>query len=1151
MSLQIVYGSSGAGKSYEIYKKVIEESMTYPKKNYIIIVPEQFTMQTQKDLVSMHPRKGIMNIDILSFGRLAYRVFEEVGADERTVLEESGKSLVLRKIAGDKKKDLPIFGSNLKKLGYIGEVKSILSELTQYNISLEDLDHMIQVSKDHSTLQYKLKDIRVLYQAFKDYLSDHYITEEEILDVLCQVVSKSKLIENSEIILDGFTGFTPIQNKLLRELLKLAKKITISLTLDPAEEPFRIYGEHELFYLTKKTIRNLMNLAKEEQVTIEEPHIYGKDMVYRFKDAHGLGFLEKNLFRYHGKTYDQEQDEISIHLEKNPMGEAYFIARNIRSLVREHHYRYKDIAVITGDMESYSNYIEKAFLEYDIPCFIDHKRTILMNPFIEYIRALLDIVILDFSYESMFRFLRCDLTGIPLSDIDILENYVIAFGIRGHKKWEKPWTRNFKREEEGKLVRINEIREEVATPLLLFAKVLKNKNVTVKEITEALYHMIVSHGIQKKLKEYEIAFMEEGNKSLAKEYSQVYKIVMDLFDQVVKLLGEENISITEYKEMLEAGFQETKVGIIPPGVDQIMVGDIERTRLKDVKVLFFAGINDGNIPKSVNQGGIISEMEREILNSHKIELAPTARQNSYIQKFYLYLNMTKPSERLYLSYSKMNSEGKALRPSYLISTIKKLFPAITVVDEEVDTGLLDRVVTYKSGIPYLIDGLQDYKEGKAKEEWWELFLCYLEHENYQVKLNQLMDATFLHRNNEQLSKTVANALYGKVLENSVTRLERYAACAFAHFMGYGLKLSERKTYTFEPVDMGNILHHILEDFSKQLEHSSYDWFTLPDDKREEMVEFSLDKIITDDDKAVLHSSARNEYMITRIRRIVKRTIWGLQEQIKRGSFTPKSYEVSFAMAENLESLNIALSKDESLKLKGRIDRLDTYETEDTLYIKIIDYKSGNTSFDMVELYYGLQLQLVVYLNAAVEMNKQDYPNKEVVPGGILYYNMKDPMTEKEEQVDSEEEIKQKILKELRMSGLVNSDIEVIQHLDKTMEKSSKVIPVTLNKEGFPTKTSSVASKEQFEVLSNYVNDKISKIGKEILNGNMNVEPYELGTKNSCEYCQYKKICGFDPQIPGYKFRRFRKYKPEDVWKKIQEESPLHLGDSENKDEEVE
>jgi len=714
---------------------------------------------------------------------------------------------------------------------------------------------------------------------------------------------------------------------------------------------------------------------------------------------------------------------------------------------------------------------------------------------------------------------------------------VIALGIKGFKRWNMKWVRYHKKMKEDDLILLNEIRAEFMREIAPFTITLQKKDITVKELTISLYEFICANEMQKRLKKYEEYFHKEKELALEKEYTQIYRIIMELLDQVVELLGDEPITIKEYAQVLDAGFEEAKVGIIPPSVDQVVVGDIERTRLKDIKVLFFVGINDGIIPKPGNNSGILSDLDREALQQENMEMAPTARQNAYIQKLYLYLNMTKPSEKLYLSFSKTDMNGGALRPSYLIGSMKKLFTQIEVIDGEQSTDMIGQVATYKSGLSHLIAGFQKLihqqkpRSQEYEKQWRELYNCYYENPEYKTTLETLVNAAFYSQGEEKISKAVAKALYGNVLENSVTRLEKYAACAFAHFLNYGLQLTEREVYGFEPVDMGNIFHNSLEVFSKELRENGYTWFDIPEEKQDALVEKCVEEATIDFNNTVLHSTSRNEYVIARMKRIMKRTIWALQKQIKKGDFVPSGYEVSFHMAGNLDSMNIMLSEDEKLKLKGRIDRLDTCEEEDKVYVKIIDYKSGETDFDMVALYHGLQLQLVVYLNAALEIEQKKNRESQVIPAGIFYYNVKDPITNREED-DSEEKIKARLLKDLKMKGLVNDNSDIIHKLDKEMTKDSSVIPVSYNKDGSFSRFSSVASSEQFSQLSAYVNEKIRGIGTEILDGKIQVSPYELENKNGCEYCNYGGICGFDKKIQGYEFRKLPKYQKEEIWAKL-------------------
>lgn len=1130
MSLQVLLGNSGAGKSHQLNQYLIEQSMVNPNTNYIIIVPEQFTLQTQKDIVTMHPRHGVMNIDIVSFQRLAYRIFDEVGGNNLTSLDDTGKNLIIRKVAAKKQDKLKVLGANLKKIGYISEIKSVISELTQYNVELPQLETLIENTKAKPSLNYKLRDIHVLYKGFKEYLEDKFITAEELLLVLSKVLKNSEIIQNSVIAIDGFTGFTPVQFILLRELLKLSKKLMITVTID-YRESLQIKSEHELFYMSKKMILSLQNIAKETNTLIEEPILIQDRVSFRHKNAEALEALEKNIFRYPIKSYLKSQEEIKIFTAKNPLLEVKAIAGEILRLVREEGYRFKEIAVVSGDIASYSNYAAKVFKQYQIPAFIDDKRSILMNSFVEFIRATLKMLENDFSYESVFRYLRCDMHPMTKEDIDVLENYCLAFGIRGISKWKKKWIRTYDLIDEEKLEKINTLREGLLEAIFPLYEVLKNNSMCAKDMVKALYDFIAGLNLQLKLDEMEKEFEASGELSLAKEYSQIYKIVMELFDRVVDLLGEESLSVKEFREILDAGFEEAKVGIIPPSIDRVVFGDIERSRLDNIKVLFFAGVNEGIIPKSVNKGGIISQIEREALLEYQIELAPTRRQDAYTQKFYLYLNMTKPSERLYLSFSKTDSQGGTLRASYLIGTMQKLFPAIVIQDMDEVITRLEGVVCENNGLDYLTYCLRQLKLGNEPEGFIELYHWYYQRENYTNVMKSLTDAAYFHNHESKISKAVAKALYGSVLENSVTRLEKYAACAFAHFLTYGLELKERREYHFQAMDMGNIFHQVLEMFAKQLMQSNYDWTSIPEEERDKLADSCVEECIIDYGNTVLYSSARNEYVIARIKRIVRRTLWALQKQMIKGKFNPSNYEVSFAMADNLESVNIRLSEEEKIKLRGRIDRMDIYEDSDHVYVKIIDYKSGSTSFDMVALYYGLQLQLVVYLNAAVEMEHKKKPDKQVVPAGILYYNISDPVVDREE-ADNEERIRQRILEKLKMNGLVNSDSDIIRMMDMEMENKSSILPVAFNKDGSLSKYSSAASTKHFQALGRFVDQKIKELGSEILDGNIEIAPYETGSKTACDYCTFKGVCGFDLKSPGYEYRRLKQFSDEEVWEKI-------------------
>ena len=1014
MALQFIMGPPGSGKSHYLYEKVTKASLEHPETNYIVLVPEQFTMQTQKDLVMASPRKGIMNVDVLSFGRLAHRIFEETGGNQRTVLDDVGKSFVLRKIAGDCEAELRVLGSNLKKTGYIGEVKSVISEFTQYDIQEETLEQMMEEVKDSSNLYYKLQDIKTIYHGFREYLREKYITGEELLDVLCTVVGKSKILKDSVVVLDGFTGFTPVQNKLLRELFGICKRVVITVTMEQKENPFSYKHPYQLFALSKQMVTSLITIAKETKTDVEEPiYLYDRP-IYRFRENTALAFLEAHLFRYSKEQYEKEQDRIQVYCAKNPKEEVDFAAQKIRNLARTRGYRYREIAIIASDLNTYGNQIEKIFGEYQIPIFMDHKRSILLNSFVEYVRSLLAMVEQNFSYESVFRYLRTGLTGFSDEEIDIVENYVIALGIRGYKKWQEKWIRRARGMEETELERINDIKERFLIQVEDVTMVLKKRNKTVSEVTKALYDFLVKEELQKKVKEYEIRFGNDGELALEKEYGQVYRIVIELFDKFVELLGEEQIALKEYCELLDAGLEEAKVGVIPPSLDQVVAGDIERTRIKDIKAVFLLGANDLYIPGKENVGGILSEHDRELFQKGGVALAPGAKEKAFIQKFYLYLLMTKPSEQLYVTYSKVSADGKTLRPAYLIQDLRRMYKKMEIQDADCQPD--KKELTPKSGFAYLIEKLQKKHEGLGTE-WQELYTWYRQNPKWRKKIEQIVEACFYEKPKDGLTTRTAQRLYGTILENSVTRLEKFSACAYAHFLSYGLNLREREEYTFQAIDLGNIFHSAIEHFAKKLEAEGYTWTTLPEGRREELIEESVEESIVDYGNTILYSSARNEYIIKRLKRMMRRTVWALTKQLEKGDFMPGGYEISFGGASGLSTSDISLDVHGRMRLRGKIDRVDICEDEDNVYVKVIDYKTGAKAFDLGELYYGLQLQLVLYLNTALELESRKHHGKTVIPAGIFYYQMKDPIVDKEK---DEEKLEKKILKELRLDGVVNA-----------------------------------------------------------------------------------------------------------------------------------
>ena len=794
MSLRFYIGGSGSGKSTSLQEYIIEKSLQKPNQQFIFLVPDQFTMQIQKEMVVRHPNKGIMNIDVLSFGRLYYKILEETGYEPKLLLDDTGKNLIIRKIALEMEEELPVLGRSMKKTGYVHEVKSVISEFMQYNVSPDDVEKIMEFSGKHKALNGKLADMNKLYRGFLDYINKRYITLEETMDILAEQLLKSDFIKGSIVVLDGFTGFTPIQKNVISRLLELCDEVIMSVTVDA--KALTMGGDPTgLFLLSRKTMQAMEKLAKDNHIARGEDVCLDDKPAVRLMDAPALAFLEQELFRGRKHCFADEPMEIHMAKAQSPRDEMRYVCLKIRELLKEKKYAYRDIAIITGDLSRYAPYAEELFPRYEIPLFVDQTRKLILNPFTEYIKSGLRVIAENFSYDAVGHFLKSGLTGIARDEIDRLENYILALRIKGRRKWERMFVRypKYMQGDLDALEAINRTRETVIEILKPLMELKKQE--TAEIITDALYEFIVQNKVYEQLENYAAGFHEKGDMVREKEYHQIYEYIMKLLEQIRELLSGEIVTMDEYSKILEAGITEITIGVLPQEVDYIVLGDMQRSRLKEIKALFFVGMNDGIIPQSSVAGGIISDMEREFLVGSGYELAPSPREKMYIQKMYLYMTLTKPSQNLYLSYSQMDGEGKSLRPAYLVGMIQGLFPKIRETDIS-EIPLIDCLCGRKDSEKYLAELLRGYASlqlaSSEKEVLQALFQILKDSD--EEKTEKLKEAAFYHYEPRRLGKELSRAIYGAVLENSISRLETYAGCAYAHFLKDGLQLEEREGY---------------------------------------------------------------------------------------------------------------------------------------------------------------------------------------------------------------------------------------------------------------------------------------------------------------------------------------------------------------------
>ncbi|MGF7056447.1 helicase-exonuclease AddAB subunit AddB [Brassicibacter mesophilus] len=1120
MKLRYILGRAGVGKTSLVLHEIDYRLKENSEHRLVLLVPEQFTLQAEADLINKKGLDGIMRVEVLSFERLAYKVLSEVGGIKKATINELGKIMVLRKLFDENSQDLSVFKKGSKQEGFLSNFCSLVSEFKRNDISYELLESKINSIEDDNMLKRKLQDISLIYKNFNDYLDGKYTDEEDKMNLLIQKIEDSDYFYDCEIWIDGFNSFSSQEYKILEKLALKSRKLSISLTLDETRN-----RDYDMFKPVLDTYQRLRKIAEANGVK-ESRTVVENEVLHRHEQ---LKYLEKELYSYPYNKYKEQVDRVQVFSGMNQYTEIENIACQIISLVRDKDYRWRDIAVVCNHMDIYAPTIKKVFSEYGVPYFIDEKRSIMNNPIIKFILSGLEIISRGFKYEDVFRLIKTGFSELNKTEYEKLENYVLKYGIAGDK-----WLSDFVFEDDD-LEEINLIRNRFIASIVNLKNKIRNKNL-VSDLTKYLFDFLNEMNIEEKLNYLIDTQKNKGNLEYVNENTQIWNIVMEVFDQLVEILGDTRVNLKEYIKILESGLSEYEVGIIPPTMDQVLIGNLDRSKSHNIKALFVVGVNDGILPSSFEDGGLLLDEEKVAMKEIGMEIYSDNETRVSEEKFAIYTSFAKPSEYLFISYALSDNEGKALRPSILIDRLKKLYTNI-VPQSDISKNRekeLKLIATPISTFKYLTENLRSYVDGNNIDEiWWDVYNWYYSNEVWKKRINLVIDGLFHTNQQEYIDEGYSRALYDMPFKSSISRLENFVNCPFSHFINYGLKPKERKIHVLKSPDVGLLFHNSIEEFSKELSIENLNWKDIQRDKSDEIVDRVLDRMIEDFQHGVLLSTHRYKYLVNKLKRISKRALWTLTEHVRHGDFVPFQYELSFGDGpeKKIPPIVIKLANGEEIKLEGRIDRVDILKDENGSYVKVIDYKSGNKSFSLSDAYYGLQIQLIVYLDAVVS-NKDKLIKDELYPAGVFYFRIDDPMIKTDE--DDIEIIEAEISKQLKMDGIILKDIKVIRAMDKSIEEtgSSNIIPVSLKKDGDFTKSSSVFEKEDLEGLVKHVKNLIGEIAVEILKGKIRIEPCKLDDKVSCDYCQLASICQFDTSFDDNKYKALKKLKDDEVLRRV-------------------
>ena len=1115
MELQIIYGRAGTGKSEYCYREI--EKKIKEKNKILIITPEQFSFTAEKKLMEVIDTQAVLNAEVVTFSRMAYRVINEIGGSTVTNLSKCGKAMLIYSILNQNKQNLKFLGKTDEN---VDMAETAITEFKKHGIKPEQLKEQIE-KQDDIYLKNKLQDMYTIYSNFEQQISGKYIDETDILTILAENIDKTNMFKDNIVYIDEFAGFTSQEYEIIKKLIQIAKQVTITICTNELANPKN--ADTDVFYSNQITVDKILEIAKKSEAKIKKIKL---EKTYRFKTPE-LKYLEQNLYENNFKKYEKNVQNIKLFLAKNPYSEIEEVAKQILKFVRDENLRYKDISIITKNIENYSSLARAIFEKYEIPIFIDENRDLNQNIIIQYVLAILEIFNKNWTYDAVFNYIKTGFSGIDENDIFKLEKYCLKWGIK-QNKWKKEFTYGKSEEKDiAEIERLEQIRKELVEPLIRLKKRM-DENKTAENISKQLYQFLIEQNIKEKIAQKISELKQLGKIDLANEYISSIQTIIEILDEIVLVFKDDKITLDKYAQILKVGFKNSSLTKIPGTQDQVIMGDVERSRSHKVKVIFIIGLNDGIFPSVHKDEGFLNDSDREILKENGIELAKGTIDKLYEDNFNIYKAFTTAEEKLYLLYSSSDMQGKAFRPSMLVTKIKKMYPQLKEESDIIErkSEILNKKTTYEE----LINNISKLKEQDNIEKiWYYIYDYYKKDTEWQEKLKQSLKGLKYTNIPEKIEKENIDKLYGNTLTTSISKLEGYRSCPFSYYLQYGLKIKPQEELKMQTLNTGTFIHEVIDEFFEDVKSEQIELEDITDEELSEIIDKIIDEKLEQAKNYIFTSTAKYRALVARLKRIIKKALKYILETIVQSRFTVLGTELEFGEKGKYKPIRLTLDDGKKIEIIGKIDRIDTAQGEDGKYLRIIDYKSSVKNIDLNEVYAGLQIQLLTYLDAVCR-------EEDLMPAGILYFSMLEQIIKADRRME-QEEIEEKIRANFRMKGLILADVKVVKLHDKNLEKgASNLVPAYIDKEGnLSDKKTSGVTAEQFQDLQKYMYIVIKQISKEILGGNIDLKPFYKDKKTPCKYCDYKSICAFNMGGCENKYNYIDKKSKEEILSKIKNE----------------
>lgn len=1097
MGLRIVYGRAGSGKSSWCIQEIIQNLQKYnymDGKTLLYLVPEQFTVQAEKMLLS-HPDShgSLIRADVINFKRMAHRLVTEMSREPVKLAEVPGRRMMLYKALEECKGQLKLFQGALDHLGMVNELLQLLEEAGRYQFTPERIRTVLEEISEELPIRQKLAELALIMDQYEEILHRSYVDEKDLMDMLMETVRDYTPYQGTRIWIDGFFGFTPQEYAVIRELLFTAEQVTITLCCDDPNR--RTDGQTDFLHSVYYTYDKLVHLTEEHGILLE-PSVY---LGSRKKSNAAINHFEQEYDRYPARIYSGDVGNLGIFAGKHIDSEVEHAAGVIRCLCRDYGLRYRDIAVVAKNIEQYAPVCKDVFARNQIPFFLDVKKDITRHPLVRLIIAALDIIVENFSYKSMFTYLKTGLLTVDQTLIDKMENHVLKKNISSFKRWihDDWWV--FEEEDLQQQIRIQ--KQAILEPLIRLKTNLR-EGASVLEQAEVLYSF---------LKEIEIPQMIANRQeaSLSKtgqtgEYIQVWNNFLDVLDQMAEALGKEAVTPSKFANILQAGLEDYQIGAIPSTLDGVQIGNLERTKNAGIRALLFLGVNEGVVPGGIAKEGLLSDKERMLLQEHNIRLAADSHEQAYLEEFQIYAALMAPSDYLFLSYVVKDISGKSKRPSRIIARIQKMFPGLhtedDILEEEMFSSALQCITspehTFMKYLSYLGSGRQHPVWNEAGR-YFAGEVGFRQRMEYAAKY-QKEDPRLFH-----IAPEKARGLFGEQIITSISRVERYHACPYAFYMQYGMKARQRELLSFDRREAGSFVHEILERIGGNLKDADIDAI--------------VKEVIEEKQILSLKDSGRSKFYAKRIGTMVRRVADIIAGQLKNSLFQPYEFEAECNM-------QIPISGGRMARLTGKIDRIDLYEDQGNRYYRIIDYKTGARSFDFGDVYQGTAIQLLAYLDSVTKADPYG------IPAGGLYFHIQDSYSRTEGAVSPAEAAGlQK--KKYKLNGLILAEPEIAMAMDQEISSSSSVIPAGIKRDGTFSASSWVATETQFQQLFGHVERKIAEAIAGYTAGRIAPNPVKKINSAACDYCSYHAVCGFDAAA-GHNYRKAKELGRKEIWEEL-------------------